>query len=280
MTRKPIKAERRISNTPSSRQCGRCDRMKPLSDFEKKPANKSGYGTVCEECRITRRRNCLVCGLPIDGSLRRKVHKECAAEHRRNADRSLVFCRKCKRSRLPRHFTADATRKTGYYPWCRECTNQYRTDTAFQPEDADLNGHICPLCDTPIKGHANRRYCSTYCKGRVSSLRKKYGMSVDQYKALLSDSGGKCPICLRRVRKWNIDHNHTTRKTTGAVCTRCNVGALAHTYHDVEYAKRLYEYLLNPPTDRLGIDTYVPEEYNEPSKLHKTRERGRKGRRK
>lgn len=134
-------------------------------------------------------------------------------------------------------------------------------DNVVQDSEAAANGHTCPLCDAEIRGHANRRYCSNYCRDRVASLRKQYNLSVEQYRKLLEDAGGRCPICTKRVKKWVVEHNHETGEVTGIVCTRCNVGLLAYSDHDVETARRLVEYLDNMPSVRvLGAAPIVPDD--------------------
>jgi len=48
-----------------------------------------------------------------------------------------------------------------------------------------------------------------------------------------------------------MDHDHETMVTMGLVCTRCNIGLLAFSNHDADTVKRLWEFLVNPPTQRV-----------------------------
>ena len=117
------------------------------------------------------------------------------------------------------------------------------------------------MCLSPIGGtHANRRFCNTRCKDRARKL-AVYGLTPQEYRKLIADTGGKCPICKRNVKRWNVDHNHRTGETTGAVCTMCNVQLLAHTGHDIAIAERLVIYLKDPPVPRLfGVRKYTGPE--------------------
>jgi hypothetical protein len=54
----------------------------------------------------------------------------------------------------------------------------------------------------------------------------------------------------------------------GVVCANCNVGALAYSHHNTELVKKLLDFLLDPPSKRLGIETYAPEKRTVPSQLH------------
>jgi len=77
-----------------------------------------------------------------------------------------------------------------------------------------------------------------------------YGLSPTDFDRLTET--GRCPLCGVGVRKrWEIDHNHQTGATTGAVCSRCNQYLLTGSKHDVEIAKRLVEYLTVTPVERL-----------------------------
>lgn len=176
-------------------------------------------------------------------------------------------CKRCKEVKGDTHFSRDATRSTGHFPYCKSC--QMQTTTAFQDEDQPLNGFTCPLDGVPIRGHKNRRFCSLSCKERVAALRLKYGMDVADYLRLIEATGGVCPICLKRPTVWQVDHDHRTRMAVGVVCLRCNVGSLASTYHDTAYVERLLDYLKHTPCDRLGIVAQAPEGKTQPSNLHK-----------
>jgi hypothetical protein len=214
------------------------------------------------------KKNCLHCQLPLENK-RKNYHEECLKPAKEAAKILLRQCKRCKRIKAPSSYSDDSSRIDGKFPWCKTCQTEYLVGNKFQDSEGQLNGNICPVDQTPIRGHKNRRFCSNTCKNKVASLRKNYNLTFEQYQAMVEATGGRCPICGDRVRKWNVDHNHKTRKVTGVVCTGCNVGSLAFTYHDVEYVKRLLAYLENPPADQVGIETLVPEAYNKPSSFHK-----------
>lgn len=180
-------------------------------------------------------------------------------------------CVRCGVEKDQRAFDKDASRPSGLYPWCKLCRKKY-SPSRQQGVDDPLNGHVCSFCDTPVRGHANRRFCSSYCKDRVAALRKRYGLTVEQYRSLIPRDG-RCPICFRRPRKWVVEHDHGTGLVTGAVCTGCNVGLLAHSGHDIERAKRLVKYLTSPPAEAIIGRHVVPEDptgsLRGKSKIHK-----------
>jgi len=81
--------------------------------------------------------------------------------------------------------------------------------------------------------------------GRMNSeLKRKYGITLQQRDAMLTTQAGKCAICesvLQTSVGTNIDHNHTTGKVRGILCTRCN-SALA-ILDDRDWYERALRYL-------------------------------------
>ena len=53
-------------------------------------------------------------------------------------------------------------------------------------------------------------------------LKSKYGLSREQYEALLASQGGTCALC--NSRKLVVDHDHETGKVRGLLCSKHNIG--------------------------------------------------------
>ena len=54
-------------------------------------------------------------------------------------------------------------------------------------------------------------------------LKKRYGITTQDYNNMLARQRGKCGICAR-YRKLVVDHNHRTGKLRGLLCSNCNTG--------------------------------------------------------
>ena len=55
---------------------------------------------------------------------------------------------------------------------------------------------------------------------------KRYGLTSDQYKNLLSQQNNKCKICNNELvvgRSTHVDHCHTTGIVRGILCNYCNL---------------------------------------------------------
>jgi hypothetical protein len=68
---------------------------------------------------------------------------------------------------------------------------------------------------------------------RRSKLKRKYGISLDDYAALLERQGGKCAICKATEPRgraghfgpvFHVDHCHQTGRIRGLLCSTCNPG--------------------------------------------------------
>ena len=63
---------------------------------------------------------------------------------------------------------------------------------------------------------------------RRSHLRKYYGLTLEQYDALLASQGGCCAICENpkpeAEKSWHVDHDHQSGKVRGLLCGACNRG--------------------------------------------------------
>ena len=66
--------------------------------------------------------------------------------------------------------------------------------------------------------------------GRKHLLKKKYGMTLEQYDALLAQQKGVCAVCgdPPGARALHVDHCHASGLVRGLLCVGCNMalGAL------------------------------------------------------
>ena len=66
---------------------------------------------------------------------------------------------------------------------------------------------------------------------RDYNLRRRYGITAEQYDAMLAAQEGRCALCGRRPGRVRLalDHDHATGEARGLLCSTCNrevVGAL------------------------------------------------------
>jgi Recombination endonuclease VII len=62
-------------------------------------------------------------------------------------------------------------------------------------------------------------------RARNRRLRFKYGLSIDDYNALVAQQGGACAICRKRPeQRLCVDHCHVTNQVRRLLCRKCNLG--------------------------------------------------------
>jgi hypothetical protein len=82
-------------------------------------------------------------------------------------------------------------------------------------------------------------------KAEKKSSLKKYGLTVDEYDAMLYAQQGKCAICgsfPSRVRALNVDHDHETNEVRELLCGKCNK-ALGLLDENIETMWRMMMYI-------------------------------------
>ena len=146
---------------------------------------------------------------------------------------------------------------------CKKCGGlKSRSDFTIR-KVGPRKGHLAAYC----KPCASLRSAQFYQQNRQkypdyyrrvewpAKLKRLYGITVDDYNAMLSRQGGGCALCgskspLPGNRKYktnsrtvfDVDHCHKTGKVRGLLCTRCNrLVGLAN--DDAQTARRLADYL-------------------------------------
>lgn len=64
----------------------------------------------------------------------------------------------------------------------------------------------------------------TYEQQRSYDMKKRYGLTIDQWEAMLIEQSGRCEICSVPMWRPAVDHNHTTGRRRSLLCGTCNIG--------------------------------------------------------
>lgn len=127
---------------------------------------------------------------------------------------------------------------------------------------------ICTTCNTPkaerFMSKASPHRCKACARAalkawvaanpseyerarRKSHLKKHYGITAEQFDAMLAAQGGQCAICSEpptdaRGFRPHVDHCHASGKIRGILCGRCNK-ALGQFKDDASLLRRAIAYL-------------------------------------
>jgi hypothetical protein len=62
---------------------------------------------------------------------------------------------------------------------------------------------------------------------KVRMLKRKYGLTVEQFDRMAEAQGGRCKLCgkipkISKIRGLHVDHSHTTGEVRALLCVSCN----------------------------------------------------------
>lgn len=132
-------------------------------------------------------------------------------------------CNRCKVEKQAAEFLVNSCTRDGLHSTCRDCQS-----AALRKRYQENKEHV---------GFENWKH----------SLRRNFGLTYEDYLALLEGQEGKCAGCGARAahskaRNLCVDHDHKTGRVRGLLCTNCN-RAVGHMQNDPEIARKLAHYL-------------------------------------
>lgn len=78
--------------------------------------------------------------------------------------------------------------------------------------------------------------------GRKGHLRRKYGITLDDYNKMVEIQEGKCAICGIKFEELHVDHNHSTNEVRSLLCFHCNAG-IGHFKENIDLLYSAIQYL-------------------------------------
>lgn len=184
------------------KQCTKCTQEKEIELFE--ITNQGKRSTICKVCRNIRKA---------------EIRKE----------KAIYSGRKPRRTFYEKLKDQEDGNK-----WCPGCESNFPKKEFIQ-----LHGEpavYCLLCSRTRGKLRTKDERRTYYSKRKdiiknSVLKKKFGITKNEYDLLLIKQKYRCAICgkLNKEASTNnkslaVDHDHTTGQIRGLLCTRCNPG--------------------------------------------------------
>lgn len=120
----------------------------------------------------------------------------------------MKVCTKCGQEKPLDEFWPDRSKKHGRMAQCKDCKRQAMRE--YRAKNPDMN---------------KKRYWANRDKERERHLVKKYGVTFEDYAAMLESQGGVCAICGKpepENKTLDVDHDHETGEVRGLLCTSCN----------------------------------------------------------
>lgn len=140
-------------------------------------------------------------------------------------------CSTCKLD-LPREsFSIRRKSPDGLNLVCKTCANAYRKAWYKANRQHAINKAAAWRLENRERYRDwQKQYTKrTETQRRKRSLAENYGISPDDYEAILASQGHKCACCQcsspgGRSSHFHVDHDHITGTVRGLLCTRCNLG--------------------------------------------------------
>lgn len=143
------------------------------------------------------------------------VNKKCAEEKYLASLNGNLYCCSCRKEKSKEQFSPDKHQSNGLSGYCTECL---------------------------------------IIKNRVNVLKRKYNLTLEEFKELLEKQNGKCKICDKNLSYINltknqkdsacVDHSHKTNEVRGILCSACNL-AIGLLQDKKEIIMKAYKYLEN-----------------------------------
>ena len=126
-------------------------------------------------------------------------------------------CSKCGETKPVSEFNKNNKANDGLYSWCQTCA---RADSnKFYRANREKY-----LAMQKIWRQKNIEYKRAYDRKHQlrHGLKSKYGMSLNEYDAMLIRQYRRCAVCGGEMTPPNVDHDHATGAVRGLLCNPCN----------------------------------------------------------
>jgi hypothetical protein len=141
----------------------------------------------------------------------------------------MKTCRICGSSKELTEFHKATGMRDGYRGECKECSRAIRRDYYLRNRKSSIERVKKWRQDNPERYRAYRRqYRELHGErkrraDRNGHLKRKYGLSIDDFEFLVHAQGGRCAICGKRDgTELHVDHDHKTGRVRGLLCGSCN----------------------------------------------------------
>lgn len=193
-----------------TKQCRTCAEHLPLERFYAAKSNRDGLKNQCKACMLKVYRQRYAAD-PEPSKQRARAHWHATdPEHRRrehrkrylaNRDRHLAKCREWSQKNRSKKRANDAAWRIA------NVDRKRQLDMAWRENNLD-------------RAKAN---------GRRNHLKRTFGITEEQYAAMLKAQGGVCAICAspdsggsKPGAHFAVDHDHGTGRVRGLLCRACN----------------------------------------------------------
>jgi len=136
-------------------------------------------------------------------------------------------CRKCGGDKPLSEFYRQKGRRDGYRNDCKACFSARSKQWYLRNREHAIAQVQAWQRANPERVKATRKAARSRRRpiDRDARLRRVFGLSSEQYEAMLAEQGGGCALCRRTPppgRSLHVDHHHESGVVRGLLCFSCN----------------------------------------------------------
>ncbi len=170
-------------------------------------------------------------------------------------------CNKCGAVKPPDDFYAEKGGRNGRRPECKVCTNARRKEWYRANKEREIARVTAWQKANPdrVKAWRLKNRDRLNKQLREIHLRKKFGLTPEQYDEMLERQGGGCAICESPPTpgiSLHVDHDHGTGEIRGLLCVRCNNG-IGLFRESPDLLDRAVKYILGDSAQRSCADEWA-----------------------
>jgi hypothetical protein len=190
------------------------------------------------------------------------------------------ICSRCHCDKPVSEYTKNKLTPTGLDRYCRPCKRAMK-QVDYQVRKTNIKSgrfkfpevKTCSLCGVEKQAEffnitvTSSDGLRSYCKGcepdydRQTKWAFNFGLTVEEYQALLNAQDGNCAICggaCPTGRMLAVDHDHLLGFIRGLLCARCN-NALGSFQDSADLLLRAIQYLASPPAREILGERRIPQ---------------------
>jgi hypothetical protein len=140
-------------------------------------------------------------------------------------------------------FNKNKTEPDGLQRYCRGC-HKVHNAASYQKNKESWK---------PATKERHRQWFQK--NGRASNLRRKYGVTKQQFEQASAAVGGVCEICGKQCsvhKNLSVDHDHDTGFVRGLLCMKCNAG-IGKFGDSIELLRAAVDYMARTDSDSIRI---------------------------
>lgn len=136
-------------------------------------------------------------------------------------------CGVCGRDKPRSDFYRDSGSRDGVRPSCKDCERARSHEWYVRNRERSIAAAQAWRRANPEQYEATQARHRTRRRSeqRAGHLKRTFGLTLDEYDAMLARQEGRCAICRRFPADGtflHVDHDHATGDVRGLLCVRCN----------------------------------------------------------